>query len=50
METIQKTVQVLREKLPGHTYREFHKYGHFCVDDMPAEFPELLDETAIIKL
>jgi predicted alpha/beta hydrolase family esterase len=42
---IQKTVEILREKLKPVTYREFHDYGHFCFEDMKAtEFPELLAE------
>lgn len=44
MESIQKTVRILREKLTGHSYREFHNHGHFCIEDMPVEFPELLSE------
>ena len=41
---VQKTVNLLREKLNGHKYREFHDRGHFCIEDMPVEFPELLEE------
>lgn len=44
MEKIKKTVAILREKIKRYKYKEFHKYGHFCYEDMKtAEFPELLD-------
>ncbi len=44
-EAIQKTVQILRDEIPGHVFREFHKYGHFThVDMQTSEFPELLEE------
>ncbi len=43
-EYIQKSVARLRETLVGIQYREFHNYGHFCLDDMATEaFPELLE-------
>lgn len=39
------SVDTFREKLQGHTYREFHRYGHFCYEEMQTQaFPELLDE------
>jgi uncharacterized protein len=42
------SVDTFREKLQGHHYKEFHKYGHFCYEDMLSqEFPELLDELLI---
>lgn len=45
MGNVHKSVAFLREKLPGISYKEFHKYGHFTYNDMGSEeFPELLDE------
>ena len=42
------SVDTFREKLRGHEYREFHKYGHFCYEDMgSSKFPELLDELLV---
>jgi predicted alpha/beta hydrolase family esterase len=39
------SVDIFREKLIGHQYREFHNYGHFCYEEMQTHtFPELLDE------
>lgn len=39
------SVEKLRATLQGYSYREFHNYGHFCMEDMHSlEFPELLDE------
>jgi len=44
-ETIQKTVRILRDKVKGVAYKEFHDYGHFCFENMKTvEFPELLEE------
>jgi uncharacterized protein len=41
--SVQKTVQIVREQVPGVGYKEFHGYGHFCFNDMKTqEFPELL--------
>jgi len=43
-EGVQKTVQILRDKVQGVVYREFHKYGHFTIGSMKTpEFPELLE-------
>lgn len=43
--SIQKSVELLRQKIPGIKYREFHHYGHFLYEHMyAAEFPELLEE------
>lgn len=43
--TIDKSVEIIREKVKGIKYREFHAYGHFRIDDMKTEvFPELLEE------
>ena len=45
MGNVQKSVAHIREVIPDATYREFHKYGHFCYEDMNTqEFPELLTE------
>jgi len=45
MDDVQKTVEILRDKVKGITYREFHNYGHFCLSDMKTvEFPKLLEE------
>lgn len=45
MADIQKTVDIVREKVKNVDYREFHDYGHFCIADMGTpEFPELLEE------
>lgn len=48
MESVQKTVNILREKVKNIGYREFHSFGHFCFEDMKStKFPELL--AAIIE-
>ena len=42
-DSVQKTVEIVREKVIGIHYREFHHYGHFCYEDLKTgEFPELL--------
>ncbi len=42
-EAIHKSVKMLRDAIRGHNYKEFHQYGHFCIEDMKTtEFPELL--------
>jgi len=39
-----KTVRILKEKIKGVVYREFHGYGHFCIEDLKSPmFPELLE-------
>lgn len=39
------SVEILRQTQKTFDEREFHKYGHFCLDDMRTkEFPELLEE------
>ncbi len=44
-ESIHKTVEIIREKVKGIKYKEFHNYGHFIYEDMKTvEFPELLEE------
>jgi hypothetical protein len=43
--SVLKSVEILREEIRGISFREFHGYGHFCIDDMHTiEFPELLEE------
>ncbi len=43
--SVQKTMQIVREKVANIAYKEFHNYGHFCFGDMKTqEFPELLQE------
>jgi hypothetical protein len=45
MPTIHKSVEIIRDKVERINYREFHNYGHFCLEDMKTEeFPELLNE------
>jgi predicted alpha/beta hydrolase family esterase len=50
METIQKSVAILREKVKDIGYKEFHGLSHFCYqagydEDLESEeFPELLEE------
>jgi predicted alpha/beta hydrolase family esterase len=44
-ESVQETTRILREKVKNIEYREFHNYGHFCLNDLGTqEFPELLEE------
>jgi predicted alpha/beta hydrolase family esterase len=44
-DSVQKTTQILRDKVKSIGYKEFHNYGHFCFKDMKTtEFPELLEE------
>lgn len=45
MDSVQKSVLILRASLNNIKYREFHKYGHFCLADMhTTAFPQLLEE------
>lgn len=39
MQMILKSVEIIREKIPGTVYHEFADKGHFCTP----EFPELLE-------
>ncbi|MDP2637789.1 MAG: alpha/beta hydrolase [Candidatus Levybacteria bacterium] len=42
-ESVQKTVQIIKDNIFGCNFREFHNYGHFTHNDMKTpEFPELL--------
>ncbi len=44
-ESIQKSVQIIRNEVKDVVYKEFHNYGHFCYGDMKTvEFPELVEE------
>lgn len=44
-ESIQKSVQIIRNEVKDVEYKEFHNYGHFCYGDMKTvEFPELVEE------
>lgn len=44
-ETIHTSVQIIRDKVKGIQYEEFHNYGHFCFGDLHTnELPELLEE------
>lgn len=41
--SVLKTVDIIREKIKGVVFKEFHNYGHFCIGDMKTTaFPELL--------
>lgn len=43
MDSVTRSVALLRKQLPTMAYREFTGYGHFCTGDLgAAEFPELL--------
>lgn len=47
-ESVQKTVEIVRNKVKGIKFRKFHNYGHFCYNDMKTEkFPELLEEVLL---
>jgi predicted alpha/beta hydrolase family esterase len=44
-ETIQKSVSIIKDKVPDIKIVGFHNYGHFCYENMKTrEFPELLEE------
>ncbi|MGH7882813.1 MAG: alpha/beta hydrolase [Candidatus Dormibacteraceae bacterium] len=44
LDSVQKTVKIVRNRVKGITYRKFHNYGHFCFEDMKTrEFPELIE-------
>lgn len=41
--SVLKTVEIIQQKVKGITYKKFHNYRHFCIEDMKTtEFPELL--------
>lgn len=42
--SVTESVAMLRGAVPDLEYREFHRYGHFCREDLGTDaFPELLD-------
>lgn len=44
-DSVQKSAKIILENIKNIQYREFHNYGHFCIEDMATlEFPELLRE------
>lgn len=44
-ESVQLTIEEIREVWPAMEIREFHNYGHFCERHLGSkEFPELLNE------
>lgn len=44
-ESVLKTVEILKNKIPSADFKEFRGLGHFCIDDLNSEkFPELLQE------
>lgn len=44
-ESIQQSLEEIKQKIKNIKVREFHNYGHFTLEDMKtSEFPELLDE------
>jgi predicted alpha/beta hydrolase family esterase len=48
MDTIHKSVDIIRSKVKDIGYKEFHDYGHFCRSDLGSDaFPELLE--SIVK-
>lgn len=41
--SVHKTVEIIRQKVKGITYKAFYNYGHFCFENMKTvEFQELL--------
>ncbi len=50
METIHKSVQIIRDTVKDVECKEFHNHGHFCIGDYPEfnmptlDFPDLLEE------
>ena len=47
-QSVHKTVKLIRQKVKGLTYKEFHNYGHFCFEDLKTTvFPELLQEILV---
>ncbi len=44
-DAIKQATKKLRSTIVGIQSREFHGYGHFCLEDMKTvDFPELRDE------
>ena len=45
MKTVHKSVQTIKANIKDVSYKQFHKYGHFCYDDLKTDqLPELLEE------
>lgn len=45
---VQKTVEILHQKIKDIKYREFHSYGHFLSENLGTyEFPEILEELGL---
>jgi uncharacterized protein len=45
---IHESAHTIREKIKNVDYREFHNYGHFCLNDMnTTQFPELLEAALV---
>lgn len=43
-ESVQKSVEIIKSNISNINCRDFHNYGHFCIEDMgTVEFPELRD-------
>jgi len=43
--SVRKSVRILRDTIKDIQHRQFHHYGHFCLQDLGTqEFPELLGE------
>lgn len=41
---VQESAMLLHNTIENHYYKEFHNYGHFCMEDMGTDqFPELLE-------
>lgn len=44
MDSVQRSVQMIRHEIENIDYREFHNKGHFCLSDLRTDaFPELLN-------
>jgi uncharacterized protein len=47
---IHDSARTIRERIRNVDYREFHNYGHFCLNDMnTTHFPELLEAALASK-
>ena len=43
-QTIQHSVSIIKDRIHGIHYRQFHNLGHFCIEDLNSvEFPEVLE-------
>lgn len=44
LESVQKSVEIIKNSVNDVSIKDFHNYGHFCLEDMGTEeFPELRD-------